>query len=300
MTTEEIQAPTFRVTPTGITARRELKIDWDEVDSFIDNNAGTTVAAGTEILRVGSSKFPGKDHLILDEITVEPFIGPDNVRENDVNGVATSEFARVFLDYRTLSYDQDETSDTSDQPDDLPETTYITYEANGSQQEITHSNWALGWEFANDNSKHTLPEDAKPGFPISIIDHTITWHKVPQPPWATIYSTLGKTNNAAFLGHPQDVVLFVGFNATRQATSEGLRQWELRYNFKARIIHGAQGVIGVAGLKDTTDNPGWNHFLRPDPAAGDPPWHRIRIDPTSADKPLIDQADFSTLFQAPS
>jgi hypothetical protein len=298
-TLEETKAPTFRIDRNGMTAVREfLLTPWADTTVLLEDVLGSQQVTGGSLLRTGADTFPGKDWLILESVEIEPIVDT-RVNEVDANGVATcDQGAKVVANYKTQEYDQASGGGQgSDQPTDNPVDTYYTLRVRGSNQMITHSAAAVEWELVGaDLENQQVPPDIKPVHPISILNVSITWHNVPDPPWVAIITGMGTTNESVFLGLQPGLWLFTGFNANRSSNPDGSRKWEIEYEFDARIVDKMQQV---GQWKDETGTnvatiPGWNFFLRPDPWENDNPWQRI-VDKKSQ-SPLIAKSDYADLF----
>jgi len=207
---------------------------------------------------------------LLRSVKIDPF-EPKRVDSDNAYGVATCESGAVIvLNYSTVDYN----TDPQDQGDDP--TTWLTWDTDVQQQYITHTQSGMKWE--SDNGQ--VPNDVLPGFPVTLINHTLTWHRVPDPPLAFWSGFVGTCNSSEFLDHPAETVLFSGFTKTTQSNTDGTRSSEVEMTFQARIVHGTP----VAG-----STIGWNHFLRP---SGQ--WDRIVTQ--TGEKP-VKTADLSLIFQ---
>ena len=88
---------------------------------------------------------------------------------------------------------------------------------------------------------------------VPMIEHTLEWDFVQNPPWAAIRSTMGKVNATAFAGMPAETGLFLGAEASQQVTITGLKPWKLSYKISEKNQNAA----------DPKNPMGWNHFMRP-------------------------------------
>ena len=269
---EEIKAPTFTINDRGMSAKRLIRLyEWGLVDDFLADFLGTQYQAGDQVGRISTVTFPGYDHLHLKSVTVRPF--NDDLGGENSYGVAVCDGgAEIELLYETISYD------TKQEDSDDPET-YLTHDVDVQQQMMTYGNSSLKWEHGTDTQ---VPSDILPGFPMTIVNHTLTWHFVPNPPLDRWYSLVGKCNDSTFLSHDAETVLFAGVNVTRQTNYDGSYKSEVRMTFQARIVDGT--LESGAG-----DAIGWNHFLRQDGK-----WDRI-LDKQG--NKLIPTTDFSDIFR---
>jgi hypothetical protein len=271
---EELQAPTYDISERGITATRRLRLyDWADVDEYIDDLFPGGVPTGDNPYRPGQSTFPGRSALILRSVKVEPFDANNISGTDSYNRAVCGSGADITLEYGTVDYDEQSNPDSN--PDDP--TTWMSHDISVQQQYMTHALSGLKWSTGG----AAVHEDVLPGFPITMINHDLTWHNVPNPPLSTWYTYVGKCNSSTFLGHAAERVIFSGFNAGRQAKTDGSVSYECRLTFQARICQGGTNA----------DAAGWNHFLDPSTGA----WDRI-VTKTGSNK-IIPEADLNDIFK---
>jgi len=272
--TEEIVAPSFSIDQGGITVVRKIRLhNWSDVDGYITDLFAGGAATGGEPFRSSIATYPGRDALLLRGVRIEPF-EPDRVDTDDSYGVATCDSgALITLNYSTVSFNMN-----PDEQDPSDPTTWLSWDTDVQQQILTHGQSGMKWE--SDDTQ--VPNDILPGFPVTIVNHTLTWHRVPDPPLDHWYDYVGKCNSSSFLDHDTEQVLFSGFTKSTQSNTDGTRSSEVRMTFQARIVHGTleTGAGSVIG---------WNHFLRPNGK-----WDRIVT--KNDDKP-IKTADLSEIFE---
>ncbi len=286
VTTDEIQPPQIRVTRNGIEATRVMKIEWADVDAYLEELTGTEFVAGNVVRRTNPVTFPGKSWLLLDGVDLVPFDNK-NPGTNDSDGLATGPGgARVTINYKTLDFNL--SGPGGDDPD-IPDVPFLEHRVDLGEEMLTTPRGAIEW--VRDGSgaganKKTMSPDILIGTAIGIMTHQLSWQNVPLPPWAAIKSHNGKTNSTAFLGHPAEVVRFSGMTAGRKFSFQGNKLWTLDYRFNARIIQDEPEGGGTAG---------WNHSLRDDPKGAEKPWQLFQL--TSGSKPFP-TADLGDLFKA--
>jgi hypothetical protein len=98
-----------------------------------------------------------------------------------------------------------------------------------------------------------VSDDVNPGVLVPSEEFTLSWLRVPLPPWDTIRDLSGKVNDATLLNYPPGTVLFVGSEARHDFQIVDTLLWRVDYHFKVRLVHGTG-----AG----SPNLGWNHFYR--------------------------------------
>ncbi len=130
-----------------------------------------------------------------------------------------------------------------------------------------------------------------PTLRIPVIEHQVTWRRVPDPPWDAIRNCAGAVNNDSFLGAAAETLLFDGAKADCEFTGLGdflepQFGWRLTYVFREKLIKVVEGVGGPQTY-------GWNHTYRDVPFPYSE-WDRL-VDQNGS--PLYATADFSALFE---
>lgn len=125
---------------------------------------------------------------------------------------------------------------------------------------------------------------------IATIEHSLKWKFALNPPWTTIYQTLGKVNNQAlaiFKNAKRQTVLFTGISGQqnyryfRRRTTAS--PWSLDFKFSQRYIN------------EGNNHYGWNHVYSPRKNK----WV-IPIRTNDGNKSLYEAADFLQLFKSGS
>lgn len=291
VTVENLTAPTFTVTKKGMTAEWRQRIPtWGDVQSYMEEKMGVSEITGDDRKIFNDVRFPGKDWLYLNEMTIGPF-SENRANTDDSDGVPTSDQgALAVLKYSTQEYDTKKNQDSGDDPDRPKgkDGTFQTHRLNASVRKITHAQASVKWEKVGAGGETTVPPDARPGFPEVIVEHEITWHEVPAPPFTALYTLLGKCNDAKFWDHAAETVLFSHLSGNRQSNMDGSRKWEMVLRLDVRIIQSGGAQDSGAAV-----TPGWNHFLQPNPLANNE-WVRIVNDTGNK---LIPTADFTALLK---
>lgn len=281
-TIKEIRVPDIEITRDSTTAKRRFRLDnWSSIEEFVSDLDGSVKINGNIVTRTGFATYPGKPWLLMKSIKIGS-LAPSDVGDKNSFGVAGAMPGHtvVDVDYETVPFDQ--SGQQNDDPD-IPQL-FMTHEINTSTQMVTHSTSSFKWEKENNAGSTEIPPDILPGFPVTLIDHRISWENLPHVNWGAIGRTLNRVNSTVFLGHPVETVWFGSFTASRARSSDGLPRWKLGFDFKARLIEPAKGII-----------PGWNHFLRPNPKEADSPWQKILIKNT--EKPILALADLNDAFK---
>ena len=267
-------SPTYNVTRTKITAKRELLLDWADIDAFVVEQFPTGVYGP-----LSGGFFPGRPLLLVESIDIEPFVpdGPGAGVPPVYDGGA-----KVSVAYATPEFDQ-----ASNQADDTPseggepqganedeagqgqETTFITHRISVGAEVMT---WPVKgfykWErseIVNRNRPATneILDEMVYGIVIPTIEHQITWHFVPLPPWRAIREKIGMVNTRKFAGAEAECLLFLGVEATRETTNQGTRAWSLEYKFSEKCKRWITlGPNGTLNEPSETTIVSWNHFPR--------------------------------------
>ena len=113
---------------------------------------------------------------------------------------------------------------------------------------------------------------------------TLTWHRVPSPPWDMIRDLRGKVNSSTFLNHPAGTVLFLGARTERDFQVIGTGLWRLAYRFRVKEVEST----ATAGTLY-----GWNRFYREQADASE---HWLEIKDEDENRPYR-SGNLNQLFQ---
>lgn len=173
----------------------------------------------------------------------------------------------VTITYKTIPYQQ--ANPSTDQ--------ILTYAAGIGGEFMTLPKMSLRWKAG---AVPVQTEDISAGKVITSIDHDITLHFVPDPPYATLRGLVGKINNATFEGGPTGTILLLGANLRQTVNSDGAQPWEVGLKFAERIIDGDSSLT-------------WNHFYRPDAQAPDDMWQELE---SNNGAPIYASGNFASLY----
>lgn len=258
VTFEELAgSPTLEVVDGRIVAQRVFRVDWSDRLEFIAELWGQYGAVGGAFVYQPPAFFPQVPQAFVNEVRVEPF-DADNPNGSAVTSLtsATNRYdagAKVTAVYRSAE-DEDHAA-RGDLPT-VPSGTYLRYRSDLSSDYVALPGRVFRW----DADDEPVADDVNPGVLVPSEEFTLSWLRVPLPPWNTMRDTVGKVNNATFLNYPAGTVLFVGVETRHdfQIVDTGL--WRVDFHFKVRLVHGTG-----AG----SPNLGWNHFYREQAASGE-------------------------------
>lgn len=273
-------SPHERFSPDGMTAQRRLVVAWEERHALVAQLLGEQYALG--LPQAGS--YPGRSGVEVVEVRVEPWPAEAEPRAamsdptSEVNGYS-GRWALLTIDYALPDREPGRSG--------LPAVsahTYLTYRMELAGQTIRVAGQALRWQT---DGALPVPAEAIPPLRVPVIEHQITWHRAPLPPWSAIRNAAGCVNAQTFLGAPPETILFDGAIARRQFIGIDLQGtaafgWRLTYVFRERAIKTPGGIVG------------WNHAFRSLPAAA-PGWDRLM---TLDGRPFYAAVDFGGLFAA--
>lgn len=280
---EELEnSPRVHVTQQGTTAKRLFKVAWADWQAFARELIGRYKVVGDKWVFQKPIAFPGLKNLLVSELEIEPFDpgGPDGDGVSSLKSAPnryTAGGALLTATYAT-AFDADNQS-RADLPI-VPDGTYLTFKAELSAEYFTTPGRVWRWLDPPDHPK--VPPDINPGLLLPQGSFTLTWHRVPLPPWSTIRALRGKVNAAGFLGSPAGTVLFIGARAARefQFIEDG-GFWEVQYAF----LENTKELSTAAKV-------GWN-YLYNEEKVGTEHWVAIRDE--DGNSPYAG-ADFSLLF----
>jgi len=271
--------PTFNITKDGITAALKIKTDWDDIDALVLELMPEPRVVGTAVLGAETAAFPGRPHLRVESVSIEPFdknnsptttgtgLGENDTITHPVGGAVLS-----------VSYKGRE----QDCPDDDEQGQNIEYSIDIQADVMTLPNSGLKWDAANDEGKTHVNEDLQAGIVLPMIEHNVTMTNVPNPPMDAIRASIGKLNEADFRGAAEATAMFAGASVTLGFSPRGNPVYTVNYRILER---GWQTADGNAVT--------WLMMYRSKPAAADQHWQVI----TQEDgEDIYQSTDFSELF----
>jgi hypothetical protein len=274
-------------TTEGMRAQRRLLVLWADRRALITELLGN----GAEFGGVLSAQYPDYEPVVVDRIQVRPWNpSPDEQGaftdvESDLNAY-TGQYAEITVDYELLPPIK------RPDPEMLPSTepdTFLTYRSDHGAEAIQIPGHTLKW---TDQEAEPVPAEVVGVKRIPTTEHTLTWHRVMNPPWTAIRELKGLVNHDTFLGAPKECVLFEGAQAQSEfmgfdSLDEPIYGWTITYLFRERSI------TTTADNGDTNTLYTWNHMWRSLPMAT-PAWDKLVDD---QGKNIYDTADLTKLFQ---
>jgi len=271
-------SPHETFTPDGLRAERRLVVAWEDRHALVAQLLGE----GYEFGGGQPAAYPERSGVVAVQVAVEPWPaapdeqGPFSDVTTDLNRYQ-GKFAQLTVVYELL--------DAVLARGDLPapvQGTFLTYRMEFGGEYVRVPGHGLRWE---SDAALPVPPEAVPTLRVPVVEHLVTWHRVPAPPWAAIRALTGTVNATAFLGAAAETVLFDGATAVKQFLGISAQQqpqfgWRLTYVFRERAIKAGGGVCG------------WNHRYRSLPA-GNPGWDKLT---DAAGQTLYPLADFAPLF----
>lgn len=276
---ELAESPVVRFDDGRFEGLRRFKVDWLDRFAFLIELYGGYRIVGGAFTFTPPAAFPGVPAAIVTNIEIEPFPGnrPDGASVGELSGGSNSyPAALVTATYRFRFLDG---QDGRDDLPDVPDGTYLSYRADLSSE--YESAPGRTWRWAVDSS--ALPDDVDPRILVPAETFTLTWHRVPRPPWNTMRDLRGRLNESTFLNYAAGSILFLGARTEHdfQITETGL--WRLHYHFKVKVV----SSTASAGVLD-----GWNRRYR---EQADTDEHWLSIEDEDGNQPYV-TGDFADLF----
>ena len=275
---EELEgSPKIRIAESGTIATRIFRIAWDDWINFARTLVGSYEVVGGTFQFTPPLAFPGMPNLVVSDIDVEPFDAgnPDGSNVSTLTS-GTNQYpdagARVTARYRNR-FDVDN-GQREDLPD-VPEGTYLTYDADLSLETVSTPGRTWHWD---DGSGEPLPPDVRPKLIVPTGSFRLVWHRVVLPPWTVIRDLRGHLNAEPLLGAPAESVMFCGARICRafQFIEQG-GFWQVEYYFNERTV------------PLSSNSGGWNHVYRDDSGG----WERVK---DTGDAPPHPSGDLTQLF----
>lgn len=269
--------PTFSINSDAVTAVRAGRLPWGELDDFIaEMYPPSLVAGGVQTIQYGAS-FPGRPYLRVTDIQAKPFT--DRTTEIDTNLDYKHEEWYITLTYQFIKNLPLPTSSGSSNNDPQDPVPFLIHRGSIGTEVIQVDNQGLAWDniskfgtadatlnslFQEENGVGKLVstpvgQELKngPRMFVNIIEHEMTWQRVPRPPFTAIrncgQAPLNDREMVFRTGKiPKECLKFNGAGFQLTTMTNGQSSWELVYKFSERRVKAEdQSAVG-----------GWNHFYR--------------------------------------
>ncbi len=273
-------SPTIRFHDGSFTATRRLLVAWDQAIVFLVELYGGWRLIGNELSYDPPSSFPGVPAALVTDVTIEPFPA-DNPQADHVMTLASSTngYDRALLNVTYgIAFDLDNRS-RADLPV-VPAGTYLNYRGEIGLESVATP--GRNWKWATDSA--SVGDDVRPAIVTPTEDFTLTWYRVPRPPWDSIRNLRGRVNDAEFLNFAPGTVLLRGSETKRDFQVLDAGMWRLAYRFKVRTVPST----ATAGVQR-----GWNHHYRRNASASE---HWLEIADQDNNRPYA-AGSFEELFQ---
>ena len=277
---EELEgSPSFRLAEGRFQGTRKFKVAWEDVVDFVIELVGGYRLVSEEWVYTPPATYPLVQQATVGEVTSEPFPPdrPDGASVVDLS-TGTNEYAWALVTAQYRIRREDGNKSRADLPD-VPTGTVLTYSSDLGLEYETVPGRTFVWV----GDSEPVSDDRYPGLVVPTEELTLSWQRVPSPPWDAIRDLRGKVNGATFLNHAPGTVLFVGARTNRefQLLDPGL--FRLDYHFRVRE---------VASTVSASTRFGWNHRYRAEASGGE---HWLEIVDASGNRPY-GAGDFLELF----
>lgn len=244
------------------TINRHGWTSWSDVAAFAAELMPPTLAFGGNNQQQMGAALPGNSYFRVTNFSHKPF---GQLTGSDSNGLAQYNKAEWSIQYQTPPF-------TDNQSKENDPVGFLTHRWGGGGEFLTLPSLTVSWDSAYPpGSIQTRVLNANAGIFIPTIEHSISWDRVFNPPFAVIRNSIGKVNNANFQMRTgictPETLLFTGPELEQQIMSNGARAWKVTYKFSERRVPaedaGAtldQNAVGFSGTQGVFG--GWNHFWR--------------------------------------
>lgn len=272
-------SPKIRHRKNGASAMRMFRVtDWTKASDFAKELIGEYGAVGVVPVFSLPIPFPGYPNLLVTDLDIDPF------DEQSPAGLIPSTLGDVMNVYPggakiTAVYQAnfDATGGGIERPDG---TTLVIDGDIGNELYPTPGRvwrWDIG-------GSPLVDPDTVPGVLVPTGDFTMTWGRIPLPPWTAMETQRGKVNAATFNRCAAGTLLFVGSRYRRMFQYiQSTELWEMTYHFRQ-----------ITKTRNDGTKVGWNYQYREQSSGGEH-WHKILN--LSGNPPYKEDGDFQTLFQ---
>ena len=233
-------SPTEKFGDEGWTAKRSLKIPWDDRLNFVDRMVGRVFAstgAGT-IIEKGQPypyDLPGSEELFAVDCGLKPFDSKVQPKDGTDTSVAEYEFAQADVTYGRFDSDESGGGGGDDG------TVIIEEEIEPEAQHLNITVDRIGWAFPGAGGKITkLKPTEVPGTIQISLAWNVTFKFVPSPLPNALVSLLGTINSSAIrsarFGYTFEpyTLLYSTLNLRRSITTDAFGLWTAKTRFVYR------------------------------------------------------------------
>lgn len=294
-----VEGVTFAGDEESLTAELGLVIRASQFEDFLEEMFPTPIVLGDLVTIAPRMYLLGAPYLRLKSFQTSVVIpgkpmDPLGVDPNAPDGTY-GPLMRIDLSFATMNEDDE------NEPDEGDPTTFLEHSVNAGAEYLHIAPKKI--DVSEKDVDEYMPggpppADAEPNRDpklgmyklIGTIEHSLKWKFALNPPWTTIYQTLGKVNNQAlsiFKNAKRQTVLFTGISGQqnyrffRRRTTAS--PWSLDFKFSQRYIH------------EGGKHYGWNHVYSPRKNK----WV-IPVRTNDGNKSLYEAADFLQLFKSGS
>lgn len=274
-------SPRIRMRKNGVSATRIFRVpDWTKANDLAKELIGEYGALGVVPQFSLPIPFPGFANLLVSDLDIDPMDGqsPAGLLPVSLGGDMNvyPGGAKITALY-AASFDV--TGGTGGP--NIPEGTTLV--VNGNEGTEVYSTPGRVWSWGTVAGNPKVDPDTFPGLVIPTGDFTMTWSRIPIPPWDAIRSLKGKVNSVVFNRSPVGCLMFSGCRYRRMFQFlQSNELWEMEYSFR-EVIKERNDLTQV----------GWNYFYR-EQASGGEHWHTIQ---NATGNPPFKSGDFNDLFK---
>ncbi len=254
-------SPVKNFGPNGATAHREIVVAYTNEMAMVAELLGDSFVFGG----AGQKEFPDLSFLVATKIKSKPRPTDAPDEQGQFTDIETE--VNTYPNFVQLSVDYELRNNMPfPPPEELEDGTFLSYRMDFGGEYIQIGSNTLKW---NDQPNQPVDADITPTIRVPIIEHHVTWHRVINPPWATIRSQIGSVNSVGIFGFDAGFLLFDGCTADREFTgidqlNEPQFGYRMSYVFREKHIN----VLGAVdkGWQFTyrtkpENNPGWDTLI---------------------------------------
>ena len=269
-----------------MTATRELKVAWSDIEAYMAELMPATTVVGSTVSQYPGAAFPYIAGLYVESFTWEPFWGKDDRITNECSIPVQYDSVRFTVNYAVPNYPVTQ-EQAAEQQDPVPFLEHAIT-SGGQLLDIAAPN---DWRFQV--STALVGDDVPVAVMVGTTQHSVHWPRVVQPNWPNLDNFCGHVNEETFyLGgkeYPAETLLYINYDRRDVVMTNGTTSHDLTLHFEGKRVKNSAASVS----EGYDEYGGHNHFWDKDAAA----WAKVYRSGATSTHPFP-KAAFNDLFKA--